>query len=97
MTLKKSKTDLSSWNSEAFFIHEQRLTKRLGQPFSLRVNIETSSSSTLIGAEGVRPPEGLAGQVRPRRRSGGGSPVRPAESRTWSGNHCFICIFIILN
>jgi hypothetical protein len=31
----------------------------------------------LIGAEGVRPPAGLAGQVRPRRQSRGGSPPAP--------------------
>jgi hypothetical protein len=34
-----------------------------------------------IEAEGVRPPAGLAGQVRPRRRSRGGSPPAP-RSRT---------------
>jgi hypothetical protein len=31
----------------------------------------------LIGAEGERSPAGLAGQVRPRRRSRGGSPPAP--------------------
>ncbi len=30
-----------------------------------------------IGVEGVRPPAGLAGQVRPRRRSRGGSTPAP--------------------
>ena len=42
----------------------------------------------MIGTEGVRSPAGLAGQVRPRRQSRGGSPPAPRSRAPGVESNC---------